>query len=54
MTPEERERVEYLCKRITEEKDSEVFNSLVQELNDFLDSKQERLRRQTPNRTDDC
>ena len=53
MTPEERERLDYLCKRIIEEKNPEMFTALVQELNDLLDSKQERLRRQTPSRTDD-
>ena len=48
MTPEERERMIFLCKRIKAEKSPEKFNELV-ELNDILNSKQERLRKTKPN-----
>jgi hypothetical protein len=49
VTPEERERMIFLCKRITEEENPEKFNELVGELNDILDSTQERLRKTKPN-----
>jgi len=48
VTPEERERMIFLCKRIKAEKSPEKFNELV-ELNDILNSKQERLRKTKPN-----
>jgi hypothetical protein len=43
MTPEERERMDYLCKRIAVEKDPETFDRLVKELNDLLEVKHERI-----------
>jgi hypothetical protein len=43
MTPEERERMHFLCDRIAKEKDHTEFSKLVQELNDLLESKEQRL-----------
>src|SRR5437879_6846596 len=36
MTPEERERLNNLCKRIEDEQNPKVFNALVEELNELL------------------
>jgi len=36
MTPEERERMEYLCKRIATEKDPRKFEKLACKLNDLI------------------
>ncbi len=44
MTPDERERMNWLCLRIQDEKDPETFDALVQELNDLLEVKQERIK----------
>ena len=43
MTPEERERMHVLCERITKEQNHEKFVKLVQELNDLLEHKEQRL-----------
>lgn len=43
MTPEERERMHVLCERIAKEQDHTKFVKLVQELNDLLDHKEQRL-----------
>jgi hypothetical protein len=43
MTPEERERMQFLCDRIAKEKDHNEFSKLVQELNDLLERKEHRL-----------
>ena len=43
MTPEERERMNVLCERIAKEQNHEKFVKLVQELNDLLDHKEQRL-----------
>ena len=43
MTPEERERMNVLCERIAKEQDHDKFVKLVQELNDLLDHKEQRL-----------
>ena len=43
MLPEERERMEDLCKRIAVEKNPETFDELVRELNDLLDLKYQRI-----------
>ena len=43
MTPEERHRMHALCARIEVEKDHEEFTRLVQELNDLLEGKENRL-----------
>jgi hypothetical protein len=43
MTPEERERMHSLCERIAKEHDHDKFVKLVQELNDLLDHKEQRL-----------
>ena len=36
MTPDEREQINYLCKRIESEQDPVMFDRLVKELNDLL------------------
>jgi hypothetical protein len=43
MTPEERERMMWLCKRIQEEKDLKTFNQLVLELDELFEKKEQRL-----------
>ena len=43
MTPEERERMNWLVVRIQEEKDPTLFDELVNELNDLLEVKHERI-----------
>jgi hypothetical protein len=43
MTPDEQERTKSLCERIAKEQDQEKFLKLVQELNDLLDRRNERL-----------
>lgn len=43
MTPEERERMHVLCERIAKEQNHEKFVKLVQELNDLLEHKEQRL-----------
>ena len=43
MTPEERERMHVLCERIAKEQNHDKFAKLVQELNDLLDHKEQRL-----------
>jgi len=48
MTPDERERMNWLCLRIQEEKDPEIFDRLIKELNDLLEVKQERIRASRP------
>jgi hypothetical protein len=39
MTPEELERMNWLCNRIQEEKEPGVFDKLVAELNDHIEAK---------------
>ncbi len=43
MTPDERERMNLLCELIAKEQDHDEFVKLVQELNDLLDRKENRL-----------
>ena len=43
MTPEERHKMNELCTRIQTEKDPQTFDSLVQELNELMESKHERI-----------
>ncbi len=43
MTPEERDEMFALCAQIAVEKDPQKFNTLVQKLNDLLESKERRL-----------
>jgi hypothetical protein len=43
MTPEEREKMNEICKRIQIEKNPEIFDQLVRELNDLLEIKHERI-----------
>ena len=45
MTPDERERMQLLCEQIAKEEDPEKFTKLVQELNDLLEHKVQRLER---------
>lgn len=52
MTPEERERMMYLCKRIQEEQDHAKFMELIVELNDLLARKEHRLEAKATARTD--
>jgi hypothetical protein len=43
MKPQERERMNWLCSRIADEKDPLIFDQLVEELNDLLEAKHERI-----------
>lgn len=43
VTPEERERMNGLCKQIQEEKDQKAFGELVSALDALLDKKEHRL-----------
>ena len=52
MTPDEQERMEYLCKRIVTEKDPVVFDELVKELNDLLEVKHGRIHPEHKKRPD--
>ena len=48
MTPEERDRMNRICVRIQEERDPEVFDRLVDQLEELLEAKQERIRAVNP------
>lgn len=43
ITPDERERMNELCKRIMDEKDPVVFDQLCAELNELLKTKHQRI-----------
>jgi hypothetical protein len=43
MTPEERERMDELCKAVQAEKDPRKFDELVRELNELIEEKHERI-----------
>ena len=43
MTPEERERMFEICKRIQDEKNPEIFDQLVKELNELMEEKHKRI-----------
>jgi hypothetical protein len=43
MTPEETKRMNELCAKIAVEKDGKTFDKLVQELNDLLEVKHDRI-----------
>jgi hypothetical protein len=43
MTPDERERMNELCKRIVDEQDPQTFDRLVVGLNDLLEGKHRRI-----------
>ena len=43
MTPEERAKMDELCKRIQVEEDPKIFDRLCRELNDLLEMKHERV-----------
>jgi hypothetical protein len=47
VTPEQRERMNELCRQIQVEQDQKKFIALVQELNDLLEQKEHRLEKQT-------
>ena len=49
MTPDERERMHILCERVAKEQDSDKFVKLVQELNDLLEHKEQRLKDSSKN-----
>jgi hypothetical protein len=41
--PEEREKMDQLCTRIQNEKNPQIFDQLVRELNDLIEIKHERI-----------
>jgi len=43
LSPEEREKMNELCNRIQTEKNPEIFDNLVRELNDLIEIKHERI-----------
>jgi hypothetical protein len=43
MTPEEREKMDELCRHIQTEKNPEIFDQLVRELNELIEEKHERI-----------
>ena len=47
MTPDERERMTALCRRIAEEQDHQKFMELLEALNDLLEGKGQRLEKPT-------
>lgn len=49
MTSEEREKMNRLCRLIEEEKNPDRFSVLIQELNELLEQKENRLKKATPN-----
>src|ERR1035441_1351556 len=49
MTPDEREHMHILCERIAKEQDHERFVKLVQELNDLLEHKEQRMENSSKN-----
>jgi hypothetical protein len=48
MTPDEQEQMNILCQRIALEQDQERFTELIQQLNELLDGKSNRLSRNPP------
>jgi hypothetical protein len=43
MIPDEREKMAILCERIAKEQDPKKFNNLVQQLNELLGKKRQRI-----------
>jgi hypothetical protein len=43
MNSEERKRLNWLCQRIADEKDPKIFDELVQQLNELLQVKHDRI-----------
>jgi hypothetical protein len=43
MTPEERRRMNWLCKQIQEERDPKRFGQLITELNELIAEKESRI-----------
>jgi hypothetical protein len=43
MTPEERKKMNEICTRIQNEKNPQLFDQLVRELNDLIEIKHERI-----------
>jgi len=41
LTPEERERIEWLCQQIQKEKDQNKFSDLVRQLNELLEKRED-------------
>lgn len=50
LTPDERDRMNSLCKQIVTEKDRDKFINLVEELNNLLDRKEQRLEDTPPSK----
>jgi hypothetical protein len=48
VTPDERERMNWLCLRIQEEKNPKTFDELVHELNELLEDIHGRIHSQNP------
>lgn len=48
MTAEERKQMNWLCLRIQDEKDPKLFSQLVEELNELLERKENRLESSPP------
>lgn len=44
MTPDEKQRLEWLCNLVATEKDPEKFQEYLTELNELLEAKQARLK----------
>jgi hypothetical protein len=51
VTPEERNHLQYLCKRVVEERDPNEFDRLVLELIELLDQKQTRIHSEHEHKT---
>jgi protein-tyrosine phosphatase len=47
MTAEERERMNWLCSRIADEKNPSVFHELLRELNELMEKKRQRIHEHT-------
>jgi hypothetical protein len=45
MTPDEHARMIELCAKIKDEQDPDKFNSLIEQLNDLLEQKSDRIQR---------
>jgi hypothetical protein len=54
MKPEEREHMYRLCALIEKEQDPERFSALIKELNDLLESKEQRLGDRSSRKTSDA
>jgi len=43
MTPEEQKELNEICRRVVAEKDPQIFDQLVKQLNDLLEKKHSRI-----------